>query len=707
MPTTLAEPLSRVSSGNSSGGGNSFLGNYPPNDILFLRCRLCGLTYGSQHSIRKHFAKTHGLDPTADTVSVQSISATKKAMSERAAAAATGQDGDGQPKPIPAPIPIPPPPPPPPQYIDPNSYVSEYAIEYGGTDAIAAAMEMTANISKGKLAVRSSTAANSKLKTYAYTSNGKEKIKPNITVVTTSSINTSSTTTSTTSTTSTTTPAVDTITKDENDDKSMMRCLQCGKDFPTRDWGVFRRHVRAHDAPSSGATFRCTVCPAAFINAASRRAHMSTSHQLTTCSCKVCDIGFTHIGALRKHLRTAHSTAAPGTIEVEYRCLYCPRSFSAQCDLETHTIRHEYDDSVNATKDSTDTTSVKPPVQLVSNAENSTQSLLNSDDSSTTGGATTAASNTNVKHDPLNMIPQSPPPDSDSKDVGLLKKHLLAETKQTITATKKPTSPKSKDIVANRKVISPTNDKKVTPHSIKASKSVDDIKEENKLEARRKTDLWFSKLSRDRKNIKSNGIHKPLEKGVFTAELVAKIKQEISRELKTSSSHASEDNKAKDMNGPSTSVPRNKMDFRDLHTTLCMDHACEDNYLRDEQGEQDQDHPQPHHHHPAQPVTRVDITNSDPKFKAFDVGAALMFADAEKQGTSFDVQQPMEPSTSETSVSETILRPPSIKESISLVIMDKRTITTTTTDLHAASMHYDTSRVGIPTLSHEGHSDSN
>ena len=222
--------------------GGRLLSGLPPSDILYLRCNMCSATYGSQHSIKRHFNRAHGCEPQPHMVAVQSASATRTAL-------ARGVD-------------VPPPahadqlPPPPAGDVKPPAALSEA---------------------------------------------GEKKAE----------------------------------------EKSVMKCLQCGEDFPTRDWGVFRRHVRAHDAPPDAA-FKCTICSASFRDAHSRRQHMTRAHSVTSCTCRTCDIGFTHIGALTRHLRTAHHDS--DGVDVEYRCLYCPKLFGAQQQLFDHTRRHECDD---------------------------------------------------------------------------------------------------------------------------------------------------------------------------------------------------------------------------------------------------------------------------------------------------------------------------------------------------------------------------
>lgn len=54
----------------------NLLGNHAPDDVLYLICKLCGQTYGSPYSFRKHFRNQHGFEPRPHHTVVQSISAT-------------------------------------------------------------------------------------------------------------------------------------------------------------------------------------------------------------------------------------------------------------------------------------------------------------------------------------------------------------------------------------------------------------------------------------------------------------------------------------------------------------------------------------------------------------------------------------------------------------------------------------------------------
>ncbi|CAI9724632.1 DNA-binding protein Ikaros [Octopus vulgaris] len=54
----------------------NLLGSHAPDDVLYLICKLCGQTYGSPYSFRKHFRNQHGFEPRPHHTVVQSISAT-------------------------------------------------------------------------------------------------------------------------------------------------------------------------------------------------------------------------------------------------------------------------------------------------------------------------------------------------------------------------------------------------------------------------------------------------------------------------------------------------------------------------------------------------------------------------------------------------------------------------------------------------------
>ena len=285
-------------------GTVNILGNHPPSDILFLRCNLCGLTYGSQHSIKKHFSKVHGRDPTPEAVAVQTISDMRIAISQAGEKPAKWH-GDGGEQP------------------DPKKKTPPEQQRSNDDPCRKPDQKPPEDVEGEKLTKRNQDAKNCQALSPLRSS---QKVAKAILVKRDGDSGNHLDS------------AVD------GSEKSMMKCLQCGQDFPTRDWGVFRRHVRTHDL-TPDAIYKCTVCSVGFKDVAKRRLHMSTAHSITSCMCRKCNIGFTHIGALNKHLKTAH--VAGQRVDVEYRCLYCPKYFAVHDDLILHTQRHETNDNQN------------------------------------------------------------------------------------------------------------------------------------------------------------------------------------------------------------------------------------------------------------------------------------------------------------------------------------------------------------------------
>lgn len=275
----------------------SILGDHPPNDILFLKCSQCTSTYGSLHSFKKHFSKAHGREPTKDDVTIQSISATRSAL-EKDLNSVERQDALRSLNLLPS-----------------NKYYESQIARYKTTDyegeghpgefILKSEEEL---LLESKLSKSPSTPDEDDLTCETSPASEEDKFEEAIKI------------------------------KSEAGEQNTMKCLQCGQEFPTRDWGVFRRHVRAHENPCEG-QFRCSVCRQGFREEYQWRHHMSTSHMMQSCRCRKCNIAFTHVGDLNKHLQTSHRGGQSG--DVEYKCLYCIKTFLSPNDLLLHTQDHE------------------------------------------------------------------------------------------------------------------------------------------------------------------------------------------------------------------------------------------------------------------------------------------------------------------------------------------------------------------------------
>jgi DNA-directed RNA polymerase subunit RPC12/RpoP len=148
------------------------------------------------------------------------------------------------------------------------------------------------------------------------------------------------------------------------DGSNMMKCMQCGQDFPTRDWGVFRRHVRAHEFPNDS-KFRCNVCKQAYKDSQELKDHILSFHRVQPCVCIICDVGFTHMGALSKHMRLSHQSQPPPTMD--YKCLYCSKRFEHHQQLFAHMQDHErLNEAQNKKLDQEQAKSSTPPIRKAS-----------------------------------------------------------------------------------------------------------------------------------------------------------------------------------------------------------------------------------------------------------------------------------------------------------------------------------------------------
>ena len=87
----------------------------------------------------------------------------------------------------------------------------------------------------------------------------------------------------------------------------------------------------------------CAVCLEGFNDVIDWQHHVTSQHMMRSCICKSCDLGFTNASALRRHLTTSHGgpSSSGRSVEVEYRCLFCPEAFTDEHLLYGHTRAHE------------------------------------------------------------------------------------------------------------------------------------------------------------------------------------------------------------------------------------------------------------------------------------------------------------------------------------------------------------------------------
>ncbi|ELU00442.1 hypothetical protein CAPTEDRAFT_27975, partial [Capitella teleta] len=117
----------------------------------------------------------------------------------------------------------------------------------------------------------------------------------------------------------------------------MLKCPQCGLEFPTRDWGIFSRHVRGHE---TGELAKCQLCGESFKEDILLVQHMSRAHPPgTPLKCRLCDSMFENMDSLASHVQNMHQRESSST-EGQYRCHFCPKSFVHESGLIAHMNEH-------------------------------------------------------------------------------------------------------------------------------------------------------------------------------------------------------------------------------------------------------------------------------------------------------------------------------------------------------------------------------
>ncbi len=261
-------------------GTQALLGNHPIDDILYLKCNICTSTYGSPHSFRKHFNKVHGFEPSNEHVTVRSISAARgtggivkgSPVNTNKGTSGTGMVGISRPSP--------------PGFSISPSHSSQ------SESPVSMPSPIGSQPSPGQFSQDMK--------------DDESKVGPEGHGQSISSISSRS-----------------------------MQCFHCGQDFPTRDWGVFKRHMRAHEMPQ----LKCNICRQTFLDENEFRDHNMTYHPIQSFTCQQCGVAFSHPAALSKHTKIVHQELPADSPGIQ--CLYCPQTFTSSMDLNDHLREHE------------------------------------------------------------------------------------------------------------------------------------------------------------------------------------------------------------------------------------------------------------------------------------------------------------------------------------------------------------------------------
>ena len=284
-------------------------GKYSPSDILHLCCKVCGSTYGSLRSFRLHFAKAHGQEPTPENFTIQTISDARiQALSQRSQEPRMDEES--------------------PPTLQMESTVA--AVTNVGRD-----VALTADVDQHKRNIEFAPSVPAKARSVAEVQPMQKKatvLEGPPTPISKPS-------------------PPDEATKRSGEDRRM-KCKKCGQ-FVAQDLSLLRKHVHSHADWTGMCTCDCSdvvesdtgcaVCLEGFNDVSDWQLHVTSQHMMRSCICKSCDLGFTNASALRRHLTATHDVDSPNgsTVEVEYRCLFCPEAFTNEHLLYAHTRAHE------------------------------------------------------------------------------------------------------------------------------------------------------------------------------------------------------------------------------------------------------------------------------------------------------------------------------------------------------------------------------
>ena len=334
--TSISQPNSLKTGPGRTSTTAMLLGNHPVDDILYLKCNVCSLTYGSLPSIRKHFYKAHGFQPRPENLTIRSIKGHKESSIAAAALSSSHNNifpttslcstsSSTTPKTS--------------SLVDVSSALSSVAATVVKQECMSS-RTILLDVDKQKTTSQSTGALHSN-NPHTNVPQQQNNIQEETTTIKEEK------------------PDVQKIVKSEPDellngelnfksDSKVMKCPDCGEEFSTRDWGVFKRHMRAHDQQHT----RCQICRQTFSDPVELEEHNISYHSGARSSpmsvtggtngsniCTICDIGFAQAGALTKHVKDAHHGMF--ITDKVLLCAHCNQEFTEHRDLMLHVMTHE------------------------------------------------------------------------------------------------------------------------------------------------------------------------------------------------------------------------------------------------------------------------------------------------------------------------------------------------------------------------------
>ena len=239
----------------------NIIGNHDPNDILYLICRLCAQTYGSPYGFRKHFRNQHSFEPRSEHTIVQTISATKTALSGPNVPVQKGQGIDDRPN------------------IGGMNVNQEPNSE--GSEVNTHAISESPTIIKSNSSLDSNSVCSEE---------GQEG---------------------------------DSLKSQGSKETKCLECPECGKSFQLNDFGSYKRHCRQHGQVKNG-TLSCTKCHLSFADQQLLKEHYTvhvkeaptqgkndkpvfkSDTPSNVYSCVPCEKTFDDVSSYQDHVKTSH-----------------------------------------------------------------------------------------------------------------------------------------------------------------------------------------------------------------------------------------------------------------------------------------------------------------------------------------------------------------------------------------------------------------
>ncbi|XP_064611021.1 uncharacterized protein LOC135475163 [Liolophura sinensis] len=292
----------------------SLLGNHAPNDILYLICRVCNQTYGSPYGFRRHFRNQHRFEPQAHHTLVQTISETRSALHP------PGLEGSEMPPTL--------------EVQSSPGLQHPPANSDGQMDRLLdidrhSPVTISDSLPEQKGVIANGVGSDSRPSSVMSGTEGKSDSSSGSEDKCLSSRSKLSTD------------------PEDSQERRFLSCQECGEKFQLNDFGLYKKHCRAHEKERQG-KFKCTDCRSSFCES-----HQMQDQQFRQGStvkrshlCHLCNLFFPNSTALAQHIEMDHRLEEIQQHELRqqamqqcesYECIPCKQQFK---DLQTY-VEHQ------------------------------------------------------------------------------------------------------------------------------------------------------------------------------------------------------------------------------------------------------------------------------------------------------------------------------------------------------------------------------